>query len=43
MNYVGPSGLNRFCDRDPDLMVGAITCRRFAPRYLRLTRPEGPL
>lgn len=22
---------NRFCDRDPDLRVGAITCRRFAP------------
>ncbi len=26
-----PSGLVRFCDRDPDLTVGAITCRRFAP------------
>ena len=29
--HVGPSGPNSFYHRGPDLTVGAITCRRFAP------------
>jgi len=33
--HVGPSGLNCFVVYYPDLTVGAITCRRFAPLKTR--------